>query len=126
MHVGISDKELFVRETLNTGIDLINDSNTVLLVAQEHDDFIGYIATNIHPALHINGKEGMVRELYIKEEKRRKGLGSALIKSIERIALAQGAKRISLATDMGNPSQHSFYSSQGYFRRCDFITKKLR
>lgn len=125
IHVGIEDKEEFVHQTLETGLDLIRDPNTILLVAKKEDDFLGYLAANIHPALHINGNECMIRELYVQENSRRKGLASALVRTIERIASERGAKRVSLATNMNDELQNSFYSSLGYTRRCDFDVKYL-
>ena len=125
IHVGIEDKGEFVRQTLETGINLIRDPNTVLLVAQKGNDFIGYLAANVHPALHVNGNECMIRELYVTEESRRKGVASSLVRTIERIASERGARRVSLATNMNDETQKSFYSSLGYKRRCDIDVKYL-
>ncbi len=125
MHVGIADKQEFVKQTLETALDLLRDPNTVLLVAQKNDDFVGYLSANIHPALHLNGRECMIREVYMKENFRRKGVASSLVRTMEIIAMARGAKRVSLATNMADELQNSFYSNAGYQRRCDFDVKYL-
>lgn len=125
IHVGIEDKQEFIRQTLETGIGLIEDPNTILIVAQREDDFIGYLSANIHPALHVNGRECMIRELFVTEDFRRRGVASSLVRTIEKVALERGTKRVSLATNMGDELQNSFYSSLGYQRRCDFNVKYL-
>ena len=125
MHVGIENKQEFVKKTLETALDLMRDPNTVLIVAQKNDDFIGYLSANIHPALHLNGHECMIREVYVKEDFRRKGIASSLIRTIEKVAIKRGSKRVSLATNMNDEMQNSFYSSLRYLRRCDFNVKYL-
>lgn len=125
MHIGIENKEEFVRKTLDTGSKLMQDQATILIVAQKENDFIGYLAANIHPALHVNGFECMIRELYTQNSFRRQGIALSLVRTLERIAHEKGAKRISLATHMDDGTQSSFYGSLGYARRCDFVTKYL-
>ncbi|MBI2045457.1 GNAT family N-acetyltransferase [Candidatus Pacearchaeota archaeon] len=124
-HVGIENQDEFVKQTLETGIGLLMDSNTIQLVAQNKAGFIGYLAANIHPALHVNGLECMIRELYVKNEFRRMGVASSLVRTVEKLAQERGSKRVSLATNMGDEMQHSFYSGLGYQRRCDFDVKYL-
>ena len=114
MHVGIEDKEEFVRRTFSTGFDLFKDPNTSLLVAQQNGDFIGHLSANIHPALHVNGYECMLRDMYVREDCRRKGVASSLMTTMERIFSARGGKRLSLASFMDDGIQGSLYSSLGY------------
>jgi ribosomal protein S18 acetylase RimI-like enzyme len=125
IHVGIEDKQEFIEQTSDTARELMADYNTILLVAQKQDNFIGYLTANIHPALHINGRECMIRELYVKEMYRKQGIASSLVNTLEELVSGKGAKRISLATNMGDEIQNSFYSSLGYARRCDFAVKYL-
>lgn len=125
MHVGIENQDDFVKETRQTLELLMKDSNTRLFVAADAIRFIGYVAINIHPALHINGLECVVRELYVKEEFQRKGVGTMLMEYVERYAKTRDCKRISLATKWDDEKQKAFYESIGFSRRCDFVTKKL-
>jgi hypothetical protein len=41
------------------------------------------------------------------------------------VAYKKGAKRASLATNMDNEMQNSFYSGLHYIKRCDFVVKYL-
>jgi GNAT superfamily N-acetyltransferase len=125
IHVGIENPRKFIDATRETGKRLLDDENTLLLVKQVENEFVGYLAANIHPALHVNGNECVIRELYVNSEFRRKGIASSLITSAERITSKRGAKRVSLATHWDDPTQGSFYKNQGYQRRCDFLVKYL-
>lgn len=125
MHIGIENQDDFVKETRKTLELLMKDSNTRLFVAADATKLIGYVAINIHPALHINGLECVIRELYVKEEFQRKGIGTMLIEYVGRYAKTKGCKRISLATKWDDEKQKAFYESLGFSRRCDFVIKKL-
>ncbi len=125
MHLGIEDQDTFIEKTRETLNLLTSDTNTRLFVAANQREFIGYIAINIHPALHINGLECVARELYVKDEYQRKGIGTALMAYIERYAAKLGCKRISLATNLENEVQKAFYENIGFSKRCDFLTKRL-
>lgn len=125
MHVGIEDQDLFVKETRQTLGLLMQDTNTGLFVAANDTEFVGYIALNTHPALHVNGLECIVRELYVDDEHQRKGIGASLLSYVERYARKKGCARLSLATKWDDDKQRSFYEHAGFSRRCDFVVKKL-
>ncbi len=125
MHVGIENQDIFVKETRQTLELLIKDPNTKLFVVADDTQFIGYVALNIHPALHVNGFECVVRELYVRDEYQGKGTGAIIMAYAERYAKKRGCKRISLATKWDDEKQKSFYESIGFSRRCDFVVKVL-
>lgn len=125
MHVGIENPDIFVNETRETLELLMKDVNTKLFVAANDAQFIGYIALNIHPALHVNGLECVVRELYVRDEYQGKGVGAVIVAYAERYAKKRGCKRMSLATKWDDEKQKDFYESLGFSRRCDFAIKKI-
>ena len=126
MHVGIEDQNTFVQKTRQTLELLMQDQSTKLFVAANDKQFIGYIAINIHPALHVNGLECVIRELYVREGYQGRGRGTALIGYVERYAKKRGCKRMSLATKWDDEKQKTFYESVGFSRRCDFAIKNLQ
>lgn len=125
MHVGIENLDEHVRATQGTLMLLRQDQNTKIFVMADGEKFVGYVAINVHPALHLNGLECIVREIYVLEDFQRSGIGGALMNYVERYARKIGCKRISLATNWGDKKQQSFYESLGFVRRCDFVTKYL-
>ncbi|MEK7149991.1 MAG: GNAT family N-acetyltransferase [Patescibacteria group bacterium] len=126
MHVGIEDQNTFVQKTRQTLELLMQDQSTKLFVAANDKQFIGYMAINIHPALHVNGLECVIRELYVREGYQGRGRGTALIGYVERYAKKRGCKRMSLATKWDDEKQKTFYESVGFSRRCDFAIKNLQ
>ena len=125
IHVGIEREDEYVKAVLPTLELLKRDENTCIFVMANEERFIGYIALNIHPALHINGLECIVREVYVLDEFQRLGIGRALMNYIERYAKKRGCKRVSLATNWTDEKQRGFYESLGFSRRCDFVTKYI-
>ncbi|MEK7632594.1 MAG: GNAT family N-acetyltransferase [Patescibacteria group bacterium] len=125
MHVGIKDQEEFVLATRGTLNLLLDDPNTHLFVAANAERVCGYVALNIHPALHLNGLECVIRELYVSNNSRRRGLASALVTYVKQFAHRRGCKRLSLATNWADDVQRNFYEANGFERRCDFATKPL-
>ena len=129
-HVGIENPDRFQSEVMGTTSLLMSDPATRIFVAEDRrtGEIIGYLSSNSHPALHVNGYECMIKELYVDENHRRKGIGTALVEAFEDCisAVYRGrCKRISLATNWENPEQRNFYSSLGFDRRCDFVTRRL-
>ena len=125
MHVGIEDQNTFVNNTQETLGLLMKDQNTHLFIAANDTEFIGYVALNIHPALHVNGLECVVRELYVKDEYQGEGTGTVIMAYAERYAKKRGCKRMSLATKWDDEKQKTFYESIGFSRRCDFVIKMI-
>lgn len=125
IHVGIENQDMFVKATRETLGLLMKDPNTTLFVAANDTQFIGYVALNIHPALHLNGLECVVRELYVRDEYQGKGIGATLMAYAERHAKKRGCTRMSLATKWDDEKQKTFYESIGFSRRCDFVIKKI-
>ncbi len=125
MHVGIEDQDTFVKETRKTLELLMKDLHTKLFVAADDTQFIGYVALNIHPALHLNGLECVVRELYVKDEYQGNGKGTIIMAYAERYARKLSCKRMSLASRWDDEKQRGFYESLGFSRRCDFLVKPL-
>ncbi len=125
MHVGIEDQDVFVKETRDTLDLLMKDPNTELFATANASQFIGYVALNIHPALHVNGLECVVRELYVRDEYQGKGTGAIIMAYAECYAKKRGCKRMSLATNWDDEKQKTFYESVGFTRRCDFLIKKI-
>lgn len=123
MHVDIENQDIFIEQTKGTLDLLMKDSNTKLFVAADSNGFIGYAAINIHPALHVNGLECVIRELYVKEEQQHTGIGTLLLKYVGKYAKERGCKRLSLATKWDDEKQRGFYESNGFKKRCDFIIK---
>ena len=65
---------------------------------------------------------GVVRigPVYTPPENRRRGYASAAVAAVSRLALARGARRCMLFTDLANPTSNKIYAEVGYRRTGDW------
>lgn len=96
---------------------VLRDPDSTVLLA-EHDGVIGYVwaehqrrpATAFSP----NRERLYVHHISVSEAARRKGVGSALLGAVERLASKAGVSRIVLDAWASNDSAIQFFSSEGY------------
>jgi ribosomal protein S18 acetylase RimI-like enzyme len=74
----------------------------------------GMANVNIAPASMVLSEFWQLRDLYVAPEHRRKGVGRALLDVVVADALAAGAARISLQTEVGNDRAVALYQSAGF------------
>lgn len=94
---------------------LIEGDNALLLVAELGGKVAGYIHGEIVTYLLFAGREMLVSELFVREESRGKGVGHALIASIEAEAVKRKCFRVSLMNSRERESyKRGFYTDLGY------------
>ncbi|WP_372660765.1 GNAT family N-acetyltransferase [Cohnella sp.] len=102
-------------------LDIINNSNADLIVAQIDSKIIGYVLVFHHSTFYANGVISWVEELFVLEEHRRKKIGQKLMVLIEEQAQDRGSKLIALATRRAS----EFYKSIGYTESASYFKKIL-
>jgi GNAT superfamily N-acetyltransferase len=100
---------------------LIQQEDTMLLVAEDDGLLVGYILASDHYALFAGGRIAWVEELMVAETHRRSGLGRQLMQAVEEWAASRGAKMVTLATRRAAP----FYRSIGYEESASYFRKLL-
>jgi ribosomal-protein-alanine N-acetyltransferase len=86
----------------------VRDRETNVIVAESAGALIGFaIMTYGDESAHLT-------LLAVRENNRRRGLGSILLKWLETTALEAGVGRIRLETRAGNAAAIAFYGSKGY------------
>jgi GNAT superfamily N-acetyltransferase len=87
----------------------------------------GYL--NVHWLTNLmKGADGYISELFVREEDRGKGIGSALLDAVRREASKRGCTRLMLFNLKQRESyQRGFYLTQGFEERTDgaFFTQML-
>ena len=76
----------------------------------------GIAVVRFRPALWSAGLESYLAELYVTPERRRQGLGRALMVTALALAKQKGADSMDLGTDEGDLAAHALYESLGFSR----------
>lgn len=97
---------------------LINEENALLLVAECNKNVVGYIHGEIVKYLLFAGSEMLISEVFVMENMRGKGVGKALIDTMETEAVKQRCFRITVLNSRERESyKRGFYPSMGYEER---------
>ena len=94
----------------------LQNSSELLLVAEVDGDVIGYLKADIkqRSQVHQQDKKIYIRFLIVSEKHRNHGIGTQLIKEVEKFAKAKNTPFITLKTSPKNKSTRDFYKSLGF------------
>lgn len=97
---------------------LTAEEDSLLLVAEVDGVVAGYIHGEIVTYLLFAGREMLISEVFVIETHRGTGIGSALVRAMEKEAVDQRCFRISLLNSRERESyKRGFYPSLGYKER---------
>lgn len=96
---------------------LITAGAAHVLLAGDGPD--GVAVMRHRPALWSAGNEAYIEELYVVPERRRRGLGAALLTAALDLARELGCDRIDLGTDEGDIDAHRLYERFGFTNFAD-------
>ncbi len=100
---------------------IVADPNAWLHVADDRGDLVGYCLGFDHPAFFANGRVAWVEEIVVRADRRRHGVGRALMGAFEDWAIGRGATLVSLATRRAA----TFYEALGYEESAVYYRKRL-
>jgi ribosomal protein S18 acetylase RimI-like enzyme len=92
--------------------ELIAEGDTLALLADEPPS--GICVLRLRPGLWTTGLECYLAELYVVPERRRRGLGRALVLGAMEAARTRGADFMDLGTDASDHAAHALYKSLGF------------
>ena len=84
------------------------------IVAEVEDQIVGFAGLRVAPLIFYDGAHAELTELFVEEDYRRCGVGQALIKFAERLAISKGAEELILHTGEDNETAQAFYSAVGF------------
>jgi len=90
-----------------------------------YGEVVGLATTHIFPSIHDNGPVAWLTTLVVLEDARGAGIGSALVRHVEKWAARNGAKRLSVTSGMHRKATHEFYERRDYENTGLRFTKKL-
>ena len=94
--------------------DNIGSRRVEAFVAEDNDGVIGFAITVAVPASLRLGHFWQIRDLYVLPNRRRLGVGRALLDSVRAAAIAAGASRIGIQTEADNIPALGLYAESGY------------
>jgi GNAT superfamily N-acetyltransferase len=121
--------ESFKNEPFDTAIQRVrlhieqclgDNSHTIFVAETSSGLIVGYGSVHWLPYLFLQGPEGYVSELFVRESARGQGIGRELLKNIETEAKARGCARLSLINLRNRESyMRQFYVKAGWEERSE-------
>jgi GNAT superfamily N-acetyltransferase len=97
-----------------------DDSHSAFVAQSPDGKIVGYGSVHWLPYLFLQGPEGYVSELFVRESARGQGIGRELLKTIETEAKTRGCVRLSLINLRNRESyMRQFYVKAGWEERSD-------
>jgi GNAT superfamily N-acetyltransferase len=90
-------------------------TGTTVLVAENDDgEPVGALTLHLFPSLHTSEPVAWLTAVVVDERARGRGIGAALVRKAEEIALQNGARRVSLTSALHRTRAHKFYTDLSY------------
>ena len=96
-----------------------------LLVAVMDGTCVGFASIHIFPYLPLAEWICRITAMVVKSEYRRQGIGSNLLREVERIALEEGCGGIEITAAVERKATHAIYLRKGYRRTSFRFFKEL-
>lgn len=97
------------------GLELLMQYDTAqLFVAEIDGQIVGMCSVQIHISTVLGTNVGLVEDVVVDVDHRGKGVGSALMQTLEHWAERQGLGRLQLQADKDNGPALCFYRQQGW------------
>jgi PhnO protein len=103
----------------------LSDSNVHYMVAEKEKVVVGFASLHIQYILHHHCPTCELQELVVASDHRASGIGSILIKEVERIARSLALEEIELTTRTSRVKAQAFYKKLGYEHTHNKFVKKL-
>lgn len=113
-------------DRLNNRInEMLKRGNYQIFVACDGDKVVGYIGCVSYLAFELDNEGMKIIALAVSKEYRRKGIGTELLKTAEQWAKENNIEVILLNSGLPREDAHTFYKSQGYFKKSYGFIKKI-
>ena len=102
---------------LSTFRQIAADPRQHLLVADDDGRIVGTVHLIVIPHLGRSCKpSGLLESMVVADAYRRKGVGAALLREAQRLALEAGCYKLALSSNLARRGAHRFYSRLGWKR----------
>lgn len=126
-------QEFYLIEQLNYDENIIRDglhqifenkNNGYAHLIKVEDKPAGYFILTFGFSLEFHGRDALVDELYVREEFRGKGIGSACLQQIENLCRQEGIHAVHLEVDHTNIRAKELYHRSGYYDHNRYLLTK--
>lgn len=80
----------------------------------EDGQVLGYVVLAFGFSFEFDGRDAMIDELYVREDARGRGLGTAMLTWVEGVCRAEDVRALHLEVDDANERGHRLYRRLGY------------
>lgn len=105
--------------------EMLKRGNYQIFVACDGDNVVGFIGCVNYLAFELENEGMKIIALAVSKEHRRKGIGTELLKTAEQWAKDNNIEVILLNSGLARADAHTFYESQGYFKKSYGFIKKI-
>lgn len=105
--------------------EMLKRGNYQIFVACDGDKVVGYVGCVSYLAFELDNEGMKIIALAVSKEYRRKGIGTQLLKTAEQWAKENNIEVILLNSGLLRKNAHTFYDSQGYFKKSYGFIKKI-
>ena len=105
--------------------EMMNRGNYQIFVAEDDNKVVGYIGCVNYLAFELENEGMKIIALAVSKEYRRNGIGTQLLKTAEQWAKENNIEVILLNSGLPREDAHSFYESQGYFKKSYGFIKRI-
>lgn len=107
----IETEFLIDRDKQKRGLEMLLESEvSVIYCAELKGEVVGMCSAQCLVSTAMGGLSALVEDLVVRDEHRRKGIGTLLLASMETWAREQGAMRLHLLADTQNKKAKTFYT----------------
>ena len=100
-------------------------SAAAFVAMNRYGEVVGLTTAHLFPSIHDNGPVAWLTTLVVLEDARGAGIGSALVRHVERWAVENGARRVAVTSGIQRQATHEFYEKRDYERTGLRFTKRL-
>lgn len=104
---------------------LLADAQSTVIVAEEHDDVVGLVTFDVLHLIYRPRAQCRITALVVRDDRRRRGIGRALVQAVEEVARERECFRLELTTQAGRNEALPFYASLGFAERPHRLVKAL-
>ena len=101
-----------------------NDSHGLACLILLGEQVAGYVVITFGFSIEFRGRDALIDELFIKDEFRGRGLGSAALRHAEGVCRDRRIRALHLEVDRGNTRAQSVYARAGFADRGNHLLNK--